>query len=1409
MLNTISKMFKILGIYLLVVIATASRAYSNEITAINFNGDVIGTVIPDGSVIGTKNDIIGKVTADSFIVNNKGNIIGGVVPQGVAIGNDNKLLGKVNNDGTVRLPTGKIIGKVLPNALVIDETYNIKGAVLYPGLVYNDEGKTVGRLTGDGLYVSIDGQNIGFVSAMGYAYRNTGSGYVLDGKLMSSKMIVSPSGEFIGSISPGGQATDFESKTIGMVHANGYIYNKDNQVVGKTVASGYAIDNLGKYIGLISYNGEVINNSKVVGKLRADNKIVDTDGKVIGYFIEIAATATDFNGRYLGRVIPEGKVVKSTDVIGTVGARGIVYNVEGAAIGILSYSGPVFDYLGNLSAIALRNGSAVSIGGAQVGSVKGKYVYDNIGRMIGSGVQTVHVMNLSNNMLGLSSIGADFNKDNVKYKVTPFGYVFSSDNTLVGKTLPLSALYKEDGLVEGYIGISDKIEGIPSEKQVKLTQTGMLLDDKSAVIGYSIDPEYAFSPDAKILGRLAQNNMITDNKGEVIAKITPEYKVVESSSKVTDSLMPVIGYAGRNKIAVGYNGNVLGYIGYNGFVYDFQSNQIGTVVENDTVVDNDKSVVGKLIGFDSVVNDACEFVGVVSTKGDVRNSRDVVVGRVLTNRQVVSDSQVVNGFIPLSGLVTDFGGNNLGTVNVLGKILNQEQSVLGCIRSDGRLYDKDNVFKAAVVVPAPVMNFDDVMIGRVLSSGQVVNVDNKIVGRVMPNQNVISSSGKKIIGSAFRYKFAFDNENNFMGRVNQSGEVVSNENKVLAKVTHNGEVVSGKNKLGYALYDVYLYDNDGKAIGYLAKEGNVIGFSGNRIGKADRGFLLDKEYNVIARAARDYFIRNRSNEVIGELQMDGKVVDNANNVIGKVSVSGDIRNDEGKLMAKAFYLQYYNAQKPTVKQQAPKEETKIQIGEISAPTPVEEEIIIPSEEDAFTAKYGLKKIGIALTPDGNYLGDILQNNDVIDKLGKLIGKRMPDGLIIDNDGGLLGIEEVKNVSSDKMFVPSGTFGDGAAYGTGNQPNNLGPGGGFGAGERYDPMRAQILDANQNLRRSELAVGKISTQFSKEAFDGKQTSWKGIPRKISSWRVDMSEMILADKPIPAVLARTLMSGAENVPVTAIVERNIYAEVGRNIVIPAGSRVMGTMGGFGAGGGSGSAVRVNITWERLIRPDGSAFEFQAAQTGDAQGRAGALGYIDEQLMKKYTLPIVTSTLTSALAFVTASGNTTTDASGGTTSDARAEAASDARQNFVNGMNEIFNQILESKTKIAAVSYVPAGTRLIIYPKVDLWIRTPDREKEEALEEAIAPGPLIDGKESLGDDKEKNLPKAGGGSTGSKIEVYGGEQATAEPESAPLLDEAPSKPKQKQMPSYATTPPPSTGAIVAPPSSNSTAGSGATLF
>ena len=448
-------------------------------------------------------------------------------------------------------------------------------------------------------------------------------------------------------------------------------------------------------------------------------------------------------------------------------------------------------------------------------------------------------------------------------------------------------------------------------------------------------------------------------------------------------------------------------------------------------------------------------------------------------------------------------------------------------------------------------------------------------------------------------------------------------------------------------------------------------------------------------------------------------------------------------------------------------------------------------------------MNIALTPDGEYLGEIMEDGRVIDKNGNYVGRRMPDGLIIDDDGTLIGIEETQAPRSGEMFVPAGTFGPGAAYGIGSGPGgNLGPGGGFGSGERYDPQRVAALAAAQNVRRQSMGVGHVSTNVKTESFDGYQKNWdnEGVAKTISSWRVDMSEMILADKPIPAVISRSIDSNNPT-PVTAYVERNVYSEEGRNVIIPAGSRLMGSLNGMTASTeGTTSSARVQISWDRLIRPDGVLFTFQGI-TADAMGRGGALGYLDQQLFKKYTLPIMTTVLSSAASYVMAPS----EDSDSSVETPRQQAASDARDNFLSQMNEIFGQILSDKTNIRPLTYVPAGTRIIVFPNVDLWLRTPERDDEDSSNNRR--NLFIDDQETQGritaEQAQQNVVSSGSGVDASGNVVYEttGSNAPVASSTPKLIADKPSANAGTSAAGAVPPPPPvSTSATPVAPASSS---------
>lgn len=1516
----------------------AKTVAAQEITAIDFNGDLLGKVIPDGNVVSFDNSLIGNVTADSLIVNFDGDLIGGVVPQGIAIANDTSLLGKVSNDGTVRQPSGKVIGKVLPNGLVVNDYYDVLGAVLFPGLIYDDEGKTVGRLTGNGLYANLKGQAIGFVTPDGYAYRRVGDDYLLDGRLISSKMVISLSGDFLGSVVPGGEVSDFDGNTIGFIKANGYAYNEKNEIIGRIVKSGYAFDDAGRYLGYVTYNGEVISKGKSLGRQRADGSIIDANGKVFGFALDIASTATGYNGKYLGRIMPDGRLFKAKNSVGQVSSRGEIIASDGKTSGQIISTGPVFDYRASLIGHALSNGQLIALSGNAIGKMIGGLAFDMQGRLAGAVSSPRLVISQNNEVIGVSGINAALKNGDISKLVSPFGYVFAPDGSFGGMSSDFVPVYNQIGARVARIGLDGRVQN-GGGSIGKLTQSGIAVDERNLILGRSLADTYAVNSEGNAFGHMGQDNLIYDNNKSVVAKITPDKAVVAADSATSPDLMPKMGTAFERRLVIDFDGSLLGYADNNGRVLDLNGTAIGKVTENGYVLDNNNILNGYAIAQHAVVDSKCALSGIITPRGDVRNFKNIYIGRILANGQVIDEAGSVVAHAVAPGAVIDFNGNPSATLGGNGLALNYNGETLGCLDFKNQIRNNNNVLASAPISYVPVIDFKDKIIGRVTMDGQVVGMDNQNLGYMQPDGNVNNRTGAPL-GNLFRYTVAFDNNNRYFGRILEDGTVRNESGEKLSNVAFDGTVVNGINKLGYALYDFYAYDNDFKTVGVIGKDGIVRSFDNKKIGNLQRGFVVASDESVIARGNRDFYIRDNSNIVLGELLLSGDVVNNSGAVVGKLQNAGEITDSSGTVIAMAKPLQFYsriaamagqtivvddngkivgrlddngnvidnngeviatrdaegnlvnNSGKVVGKVIDPDivydDEGKIvgrvmsdgsvvnhkgevigrrdengkivdglgkiigklfdvnkvydekgnlvglvqpdgsvtdangkQVGRLNNDGTVTNannniiggigsdwyervEINRPQKKDTdidalFTStekkasgdnKYR-RSLNIALSPDGAYIGDIMDDGSVVNKQGVVIGQKTPDGLILDDNGTLIGIEEIKKPTGGDIFVPAGTFGEGSAYGTGVGPgDNLGPGGGFGPGERYNTQRSAALAVAQGERRQNMQVGKISSNVRKEAFDGMQKDWKeqGIDKSLSSWRVDMSRMILADKPIPAVLARSIDSNNPT-PVTAFVERNVYAEEGRNILIPAGSRFMGEFGGLSPTSEASSETgKVQITWQRLIRPDGSMFKFDGL-TADAQGRGGALGYLDKQLFKRYTMPVLTSILTNAMAYMMAPE----DESGSETETPKQQAANDARQNFLDQMNQMFEQILQDKASIQAMSYVPAGTRIIIFPKVDLWLRDIESDKEGGYESNNANVLINDEARLKGDNGGATVPTGGGSSSQVSYEEDVSSEET--PKSAPLIAE---EPKKTATTRPLVVPPP-------PPSSSTGRGSG----
>ncbi len=125
------------------------------------------------------------------------------------------------------------------------------------------------------------------------------------------------------------------------------------------------------------------------------------------------------------------------------------------------------------------------------------------------------------------------------------------------------------------------------------------------------------------------------------------------------------------------------------------------------------------------------------------------------------------------------------------------------------------------------------------------------------------------------------------------------------------------------------------------------------------------------------------------------------------------------------------------------------------------------------------------------------------------------------------------------------------------------------------------------------------------------------------RGDMNRMLGRGKLIDAVVENAINTdfGGE---IRAVINRDIYSEWGRNILIPKGSRIFGNYStGFTAGYG-----RIQIVWNRIDLPTGYSLTFSGAGIDDL-GRKGNQGRVDNKFKERFANAVLKSALNIAIA------------------------------------------------------------------------------------------------------------------------------------------------------------------------------------
>ena len=250
-------------------------------------------------------------------------------------------------------------------------------------------------------------------------------------------------------------------------------------------------------------------------------------------------------------------------------------------------------------------------------------------------------------------------------------------------------------------------------------------------------------------------------------------------------------------------------------------------------------------------------------------------------------------------------------------------------------------------------------------------------------------------------------------------------------------------------------------------------------------------------------------------------------------------------------------------------------------------------------------------------------------------------------------------------------------------------------------------------------------FEEETYKG---SAVGAERLVSSRPYDRTFILRQFKPIPATIVSEVRAdpsvygcGAvqegeckegdnHSIPVRATVDRNVYSDDGRTIIIPTGTLLMGYLDGK-IPGPYQSFGRMNIRWYQFVRPDGVEFNFPSGgasdpYSGDAQGRVGVPGRGSTDYVEQMVIPILTAMVPAAVNMIAPIADTFVNQinldSNTVVQSGTMRSSEMAKQEIINTWNKITNKLVVDAIGNTVPPFsIPAGTRINVYSPVDLVV------------------------------------------------------------------------------------------------------------
>ena len=237
--------------------------------------------------------------------------------------------------------------------------------------------------------------------------------------------------------------------------------------------------------------------------------------------------------------------------------------------------------------------------------------------------------------------------------------------------------------------------------------------------------------------------------------------------------------------------------------------------------------------------------------------------------------------------------------------------------------------------------------------------------------------------------------------------------------------------------------------------------------------------------------------------------------------------------------------------------------------------------------------------------------------------------------------------------------------------------------------------------------------------------------VSSQPYDRTFILRQYKPIPATIVSDVRADTAlerdnlHFPVRATVDRNVYSDNGRTIIIPTGTLLLGYVtsdvpGPYKAIG------RMNIKWYQFVLPNGVEFNFSNEDddpiSADAQGRVGVPGRGSTDYLEQFVMPMLTSIVPAAVNMIAPVADkfvNQIDLDNNTVVQSGTMRSSElAKNEIITAWNQVAQKLLVDMMDNTVPPFtIPAGTRITVYSPRDLMVACTTNKKCMVREPSMA--------------------------------------------------------------------------------------------